>query len=567
MNPTGYGNEIDYQVWMGRDEMAKNEAPFYNSLEYGIPASHQPGSTLSKDVKLFGDSHQTQPFMTWVTPYRIYEQALISGWYCFDIDMSGFVPDGDQWRDVQDDIKLMIVPQFRNDQNITLRGSLIGDVSGTQAPERMVQTGGGNMFSGICGVLDMIGGTSTSALGSCNAYTSVMKSDASAIGQALNPVKYWGGLSCNVASVALNLLGDVLAEPETYDTIPGRIDMKLNAQIDLTGTISNFVSSDQPIYRATLANIDNANGQDGHFGRGIWSLAEDPVVYVDTLDMMGEKESNWFNKFYWAPNCYSNLDTQEDCKLRLVWFLDPTTVKVNINRDLFPDVANVTVTALCGTYTDRSYGYTDIYRKFLTLEDRPTYLLSHNDGLAITTQTTTPRMIKVSAEDLLNYEGADDYETTSNATTVVLPDFNQYVITGEDDHGNPKDSVKADLRNYGRVISEFDKQMVVMPQIYLPAESFVVQDPIVPDLVVSVDVTFEACGSTFHFTKCFIPQIKLIDRDETLQHYKDMQTFVDNSRSQKPTGTLANDPGIPVYSPDAYLLWGKTMNMLKLVGN
>ena len=55
------------------------------------------------------------------------------------------------------------VPQFRNDQNITLRGSLIGDVSGTQAPERMVQTGGGNMFSGICGVLDMIGGTSTSA--------------------------------------------------------------------------------------------------------------------------------------------------------------------------------------------------------------------------------------------------------------------------------------------------------------------------------------------------------------------------------------------------------------------
>ena len=55
--------------------------------------------------------------------------------------------------------------------------------------------------------------------------------------------------------------------------------------------------------------------------------------------------------------------------------------------------------------------------------------------------------------------------------------------------------------------------------------------------------------------------------DETLKHYKDMQTFVDNSRSQKPTGTLANDPTIPVYSPDAYLLWGKTMNMLKLVGN
>lgn len=565
VNPTGYGNEIDYQVWMGRDQMASNEAPFYNSMEYGIPANHMPRTSLRQDIQLFGSSRQTQPFMTWVSPYRIYEQALISGWYCFDLDMSGYVPEGEQWRDVQDDVKLMIVPQFRNNQNITLMGSLLGDINGTQAPERIIQTGGGNMFSGVCGVLDMISGKASSSISGSNTYASLMKNSQSAVGQFLNPIKYWGGFGCTMASASLNMLGMVLAEPETYDTIPGKIDMKLNAQIDLNGTISNFVSSNQPIYRVTLANIDRSNGTEGHFGRGVWSLADDPVVYVDTEDIMGTSETDFLNKFNWNPNSYYNLGTRVDCMYRLVWFLDPTSVKVNLNRDLFPDAKNVTVVTNCGIFTDRNMGHTDAYRKFLTLEDRPTYLLSKNTNCAITTSTANPRLVRVSAAGLLNYDGADSYETKDNSTAIELPGWEHYAETAYNLISGKKTYLRIPISAYGRVVNEYGKKIMVSPQIFVPSTDAYYADPIVPDLVVSVDVTFEACGSTFHFTKCFVPKIKLIGHSETVERYGELQQFAVKSQAMQPTGTLANDGSIPVYSPDAHKLMGKTLHMLSLL--
>ena len=566
INPTGYGNEIDYQVWMGRDQMSANEVPFYNSMEYGIPASHQPGTTLRDDVQLFGTSRQSHPFMTWVSPYRIYEQALISGWYCFDLDMSGYVPEGQQWRDVQDDVKLMIVPQFRNNQNITLMGSLIGDINGTQAPERIVQNGGGNMFSGVCGVLNMISGKASSSITTGNAYVSLMKNSESALGQFLNPIKYWGGFGCSITSTALNMMGKMLEDPVSYDTIPGKIDMKLNAQMDLAGTITNFVSANQPIFRVTLANIERSNGEKGHFGRGVWSLAEDPVVYVDKEDIMGDDGSDFLNLYYYSPNTYSNLGNNKDCKFRLVWFLDPASVKVNINRELFPDIKNVTVTTLCGIYTDRKYGYTSAYRKFMTLGNLPTFPLSENINKAITASTPRPKLVKVTADGLLNYEGADTYETKANATTIEIPGYERYAITAvEAVSHKPTDSVRVGMRAYGRVINEFDKKIMVSPQLFVPYGGNSFQDPVVPDLVVSVDVTFEACGSTFHFTKCFIPQIKLIGRQEAGEHYRRLLAFAAKSRAQEPTGTLANDGNTSVYSPDAHVLMGKTLHMLSLL--
>ena len=564
VDATGYGNEIDYQVWMGTDRMAVNEAPYYNALEYGIPASHQPGTSLSEDVQLFGSSRQRHPFMTWVTPYRIYEQALISGWYCFDLDMSGYVPEGEQWRNVQDDVKLMIVPQFRSKQDITLIGSLTGNLSGTQSPERIIQTGGGNMFSGVCGVLDMISGKASSSISGSNAYASLMKNSQSALGQVLNPIKYWGGFGCSMASALLNFTGKMLEEPASYDTIPGKIDLKMDAQLDLSGTITNFVSANQPICRVTLTNITRTNGSDGHFGRGVWSLADDPVVYVDTQDIMGSDGTTFLNPYY--PNTYSNLGSEKDCQFRLVWFLDPTSVKVNINRDLFPDIKDVNVTTVCGIYPQRKMGYTSEYRKFMMLGDMPTFKLSTNANQAITETTQSPKLVRVTPSGLLNYEGADPYETSENSSTVELAGFERYAVTAIDARTHkPVDSVRIGMRSYGRVIKELDKTMMVTPQLFVPFGGLSSQDPVIPDLVVSVTVTFESNGSTYQYSKCFIPKVKLIKRTETLERYESLKAFADKAKAQQPTGTLANDGSTPVYSPDADKLMGKTLNMLSLV--
>jgi hypothetical protein len=202
----------------------------------------------------------------------------------------------------------------------------------------------------------------------------------------------------------------------------------------------------------------------------------------------------------------------------------------------------------------------------MTLNNLPSFPLSNNTNQAITVNTQRPRLVKVTADGLLNYEGADTYETKANSTTVEIPGFKRYAVTAIDaDTHKPVDSVRIGMRAYGRVINEFDKKIMVSPQLFVPFGGNSFQDPVVPDLVVSVSITFEACGSTFHFTKCFIPQVKLIDRQETGQQYRRLLAFAKKSRAQEPTGTLANDGNTPVYSPDAHVLMAKTLHMLSLV--
>ncbi|MCR5828649.1 MAG: hypothetical protein K6G53_09595 [Bacteroidales bacterium] len=545
IDPTNYGQEISYQVKMGRQNTS-NAAPFYNSMEYGVPASHKLGTSLYRFSNFVSNRNQTQSFMTWVIPYMEMANNLLDSWYCFDLDMTGYVPGGTQWRDVQDDVKLTIVPLIQNNQSISLRGTLTGNIAGSFENPQTIQHGGGNCMSGICSVLDWIGGKASSSLATGNHYASLMKNSTSTFATTMAPYKRWGGLACNVASGLLHFIGEQMAEPESYENIPGKIDLKMDATMNLSGTIENFSSTGQSIYNVALDAINSANGSEGHMGRGVWSLADDPVVYIDKDDLLADYDHFTILD---RDGSYSNSDFA-DYGVRLVWFLDPTSVKVNINKDLFPDVEKVYLLTTCGVFPKRTAGYTSAYRSFLTL-DNPSFSLNSNSSKSVVRlgPNSTPRIIAADKNAILL--NSDDFDNPNNSTFV-----NQ---TG------------SDYRYYGQMVDVKDgsityNSIIVDPQIYIVGNKNGIPKPSLPDLVVSVSLTFESQGNTYLYTKNFIPRIEIIDRNATLQKYDELKEYANSCANQEGLlGYVANDTSIKAFHHDGNALIAKTLRMLKLV--
>lgn len=545
-DPTGYGNEMVYAVWMG-GEHSQNNAPYYNSLEYGIPSNHEMGTSLTPYADFIGGLRgmtqtQSQSFMTWVTPYQYFDGGgLYAGWYSFDIDMTGYIPSGTQWRDVDDGIKLTIAPVISENQNITLRGSLVGDIQGTFENPQMVTHGGGNAMSGICGILNQITESATSSIASGANYAIAMKY-ATGLSEYLNPIKYYGGFACSIASCLLGVTGE--DQPSDYENIPGKVDMKLDAQIDLSGTIYSYSSTDQAIFYVTLDNIDSSNGDEGHMGRGVWGLADDPVVYIDKDDLIAD-----YDHFTIMDNMDGSGYTASDFEnygVRFMWFFDPSSIKVNINQALFNDVDKVNVTTTCGIYTGREAGNSDVFRQFLTLDERPTFTL-HSD-----TTTKIVRLgpdssptIRVASRDSLLITGNPEIETADNCE-VVMQDGCNY-------------------RYYGYNADAANKTVMVDPQVYLAYNGSAIEMPKAPEFVVTVNVAFESNGNTMLYSKCFVPKIQVIDRATTLQKRDELQQYHDKCQSEQATGSVANASSIPVYSPDGDRLIKRTLVRLGLI--
>ena len=90
----------------------------------------------------------------------------------------------------------------------------------------------------------------------------------------------------------------------------------------------------------------HSNG--GHIGQGVWSLAEDPVIYVVKDHYIGsDKRLNLVVGDNGEYKTGSGV-----CKgLRIITFLDPESIKLNINPDVLVDTnacRGAVATVACG---------------------------------------------------------------------------------------------------------------------------------------------------------------------------------------------------------------------------
>ena len=543
-NPTGWGNDIAFRTCYG-EYNSVNLYPFYNTFQYGIPSCHEMDSTLRRDVQFV--SEQPQTFSTWLSPYRE-DASLNPGWYVFELDMSGYVPEGKNWLDNDQEAKFKFFAETMQNQQITLKGTLIGQLDGTFQNEQVVQTGGTSALYGISNGLSMLSGMATSSISSCSEYALLMKNGGDeGISGYLNPTKYWGGFACSLGSALIGYLAES-TDPISYDTIPGKIDLALNATIDLDGYIKSYTANDFKPLGVSVDAINRANGPDGHLGKGVWGLAQDPVVYIDKEVLMSTSQS--FYILNRGNGTYSQPGDFQENELRMAWLFDPTSVKLNINRDLFPgEIKDLSITSTCGIYVDQPNGHTDTFRSMLTLPERPSFDMSNGTSegeiFSLSTDGSMPRLILVAPNDLLDTD-ENAYETPDNSTFVALPGDSAYHF-------------------YGRVIEECGKKIMVDPQVYVPyakAETTYIFDPKAPDFVVSVNVVFEWEGNTYLYTKCFIPRIEVVDHATMLSFNTSLKDYADKCAAQQPTGTLANDPSVDVYNPGGDKLLTKTFRML-----
>lgn len=559
LNPSAWGSDLALKAYFGTPG-EQNMYSFYHSMEFGIPTCHTPGTSLLTQPLLV--SSQSQTFETWLTPFS-QSQSLSPGWYCFEFDLSGYVPKGKEWLQQRTNgTRLQFFPETMSNSNISLKGSLVGKLAGEYTAAQVIQEGGGNATAGVLSALgaglSTIGGFASSGISTGNAYVGLMtKDEVSAVGQKIAPAMFWGGFACNVVGGLLSYASSQLPEDEaTTKNIPGKIDLALDATAELDGYIKGVTGNNLPSLSVSTEGILSANGSNGHLGKGLWGLAEDPVVYIDKEDIISSESQ--FN-LQCKPTGYS-MTTFPNYNARIVYAFDPTSVKLNINTELFRDIKDVTVTANVGVFPNQLYGHTDRYRKMLMLGTRPSFSLRPGRTSGQITVNDDPDNGVVNT--LLRPEALVDgsYETTSgkDASRIVT----QMAAIGKDTVGWQ--------RFYGRLIDlpEIGKQIMVDPQVFIPyTDGYNIGFPTAPDFVVRVDVQFSALDDNgerkyFQFGKLFIPKIQVVGWEDMCKVYSRLKKYSDDCKNKRAVNTLSNDSKVSVRHPNGSLLISKTIRLL-----
>ncbi len=547
-------NELIY--WVTASKSSHDDRyPLYHLMEYGIPANHAWGSTLDNKAKLRTASVNQEPFSCYISPYTERNiRTITPNWHCFDLDLSGYLPEGKNWREgLSQQGQITIFPVTVSKSDVSLTGELFGSIEGSITDSYIKETGGGNSMSGICGTLNSISSFMSGQIPSAQSYyTALNNKNIPESKRALFPYLSMGSMALNVTSAILDYFGE--DTPVEREIIPGKIDLGMNAKINLSGVISAYTANNEAALKLTpeLMNVGNGNG---NLGAGVWGLAEDPVIYVSKEDLLANVDH--LNIGY-DGSTYTNSEFY-DYDVRLVSFFDPRTVKVNLNTELFHNVHEVVVTTNYGIYTNREMGYTKDYRDFMKFEDYPTFSLTNGKtGLVRLTDKSIPRILDVDINDLVveGYELAGDKQNDVNPGAGYGPFEKEDVCRFITLPGS-------NISIYGRQFNAMGKEMIMMPQVFVPCtEDGRIEAPQMPDFLVTVNITFTCDEGSFQYSKNFIPQVKLISHFDGCMFYYGLSAYADKCKSETPVGTLANDSSVRVYDKHSDLFLTRTIKML-----
>lgn len=553
---TGYGDELVYLV-AGSESRKDDRYPLYHSMEYGIPACHQLGTTLDNSVKLQSAGATQDAFSCYVAPYtKKGVRGVTVNWHCFDIDLSGYLPQGKDWREGVPQLgQLAIFPITKTTSDITLTGSLLGSIKGSFTDPQITETGGGNSMSGICSTLNTISSLMSGSVSSTNVAYSVMgNAKIPEAMKALTPYLSVGSMGLNITSAMLGWFGGEQA-PVTSDTIPGKIDLGLNADINLQGVIAGYTSNDEGGLNLT-PELMAASNPYGNLGTGVWGLEEDPVVYISDEDLMAATDHINMNI---TDKGYTNSEFK-DYDVRLVTFYDPSSIKLNLNTDIFHNIRDLVVTTNYGVYTNRQIGNTDSYRRLMKLNSRPTFKINNGrtSGLVRLNRATNPVIHQIDINDLI----VDGYELPGDKTTTASNSEEMKEL----DKCSFTKLPGSDINIYGRQVNMLGQQIVMMPQVFVPyVDGGIISNPVTPDFLVTVNVTFVCDEGAMQFSKTFVPQIKIIKHYELMSHLYRLNEYCQKSANNFPVATLNNNPAVKVYDHHSSLFMKRTIKMLRMM--
>ena len=276
------------------------------------------------------------------------------------------------------------------------------------------------------------------------------------------------------------------------------------------------------VVKALAQAID---GKDTYLGSGVCNIDYSPIIYV-------VKDAYWYERHakVFSKSKAFNLD-DDDTKpvnsyyiakdaslpaLRLISFLDPTSIGgIRLNTALYPEgLENVNVNISYGVFPGSNPGYTNAFRRAIGLEELPHWTLCTQSNFSTQDNTEFKTFKYPRTSDIFKDISTDD----AVFADVVATRLSSQLINGN-----------IERRYYGQSAyytkqfvtpEEVDEvQYVSDPEIFVPfsIEKKCLYDPIVPDFVVTVQITANVSTGEGYFitnTLRFVPKIVLISYND-----------------------------------------------------
>lgn len=531
-NSSTTGSKYSFEVNMGSSG-TKNKYPFYHSLEYAIPNNH---TSVPNTVNLLGDGVSTPvTFKSFYTPYTAMSStALSKGWTAFDMDMSAYCPTNNSWLSSGDEMSIWCKTELQ--QKISLDGTIAANISGKYSSAQQTVSASSGVSSLLSKAGSVIGDVQNSALAAIEQQVT---------GSSLDTYCYYIGAACNVASFAYDYILESKYKEEVIDSMPGKIEMSMTGDINLSGYISSLASNGVTPLTMSVKNFAKYNS---HMGQGVWNLADDPVIYVVEDRIMGDARR--ISLTVNDDGTYGN-NSVADYHLRMVSFFDPTSIKLNINTEVFPDVSDVKVICNYGVYPDVAGGHTSKYVNLLNMA-RPTMKIV-KDGEKKTVYQSASSSNKTKYLNLshTSFMSKQLGETADNCSVVKQTGTN--------------------YSYYGRKVMSEGKNFIISPQVYFPYnvtdKDSKIYNGEMPDFVVMVNVSFKSAGRTFIFSQRFLPKIVTISSTNLKTKYNELVDYAEKCKAGKEINHLQNQESVGVKHLNGDGSIQKTLDILKAVGN
>lgn len=508
-NNPGTGGELSFAITP--DDPYTPKFPYYHSLQYGIPVCNTDivgrGNVLNI---VTGNS----VFQQLITPYVKDSAVLTKGWYCFDIDLSAYNPASKM--------------PFGTDDRMGITGLTSQNMTTTMA----------GVFNGNShGIIENLKETSTSS-GKGTSVINMLKPGFEKIKATVDAIKkgetlkaiFNGAMSVyNVGKLVKSVFSvEQVQEEVKYE--PPTIEQSFNGHISMTGYTEGNTSNN-----ATGVDFSyNAFAIDDNVGKGVWSLQENPIVYVLNDLLLGEYED--LSVVVADDGYLLGAYDPEHNNLRLFTYFDPQSIKLNLNTGMFKDISNVKVSWTYGVYPNQPKGHTDIYRNGLLGFNTKGAL---EEPVFITKEENVGKAYKSFSSDFANMQYME-YPMDDVTATAIDSSTKPTIFRQKDGkyryYGHPGNDFDADDKDF----------FVVDPTVFLPC-GFDVQDTIsqtgkaivydfeAPDFVVGVMITFDFKApdntkSSACFSKRFLPEVRgisvadLVAKLDALKKYANTTT-------------------------------------------
>ncbi len=531
-NASTTGSKYSFEVNMGSPDK-KCKFPFYHALTYAIPSSH---TSLLQTMNLLNDgTPSSNSFKSFYTPYTsMTTTALQIGWTAFDIDMSAYCPTNNNWINSGEDLSFSCKTELL--QKVSLEGTLKANITGKYSSAEQTASATSGVSSLLAKASSTLGDVNSSALAAIQKQLT---------GSSWNVYSLYASTACNLAAYAYDWAISNPYKENITDSMPGKIQMSMTGDIDLSGYISSLAANSVTpltMNTSTLAKYKS------NVGKGVWSLTDDPVVYVVDDRIMGDVPT--MNMIVKGNGVYG-CPAAADYHLRMVSFFDPTSIKLNINPEVFDDVSDVKVLCNYGVYTDEKGGHTSQYAKLMSLDRPKLNIVKEGETMSIYRSTNSSNKTKYLYLPHTKFKSAQLEETDANCALVKQEGTNYFY--------------------YGRKMTTAEvpdiKNFIMSPQVYLPYNTSEgkLYDGEMPDFVVTVSVSFKSHGRNYIFSQRFLPKIVKINAADLSTKYNELVSYSEKCKAKQDVNTLQTKGSVGVKHINGDAAIQKTLDILKAV--